>query len=141
MHQPEKSLLRTAFACVALLLALPGHAHAQDQAQDQTQTQTQTQPRTQTQTQVSSDRNVPRATANQQAAEISRGDPARWHREDRSVAERLRTIRKETAAGLQENLGNCRSLPLAERTACVREARATYTLEMAGARTRAASGN
>lgn len=117
MHQPEPTCLRAVVACGALLLAFAAQA------------------------QVSSDRNVPAATANQQAGEIARGDPARWHQEDRSVAERLRTIRKETAAGLQENLGNCRTLPAAERGACVREARATYAQEMAGARARAAAGN
>lgn len=118
MHQPIQLLIRTGAACAALLAALSAQA----------------------QTPVSSDRNVPPATASKQAAEISRGDPARWYQEDRSVAERLRTIRKETAAALQENLGNCRVLPAAERSACVREARATYTQEMAGARARAASG-
>ena len=133
MHQPEQSFLRAAIAGATLLLAFSAQAQAQAQAQTRTQPQTATQ--------VSSDQNVPRATARQQEAEISRGDPARWHQEDRSLAERLRTIRKETAAGLQENLGNCRSWPTAARSACVREARATYTLEMAGARARAASGN
>ncbi len=118
MHQPVHALMRSALACAALLAGLSAQA----------------------QTPVSSDQNVPPATANKQAAEISRGDPARWHQEDRSLAERLRTIRKETAAGLQENLGNCRALPAAERKACVREARATYATEMAGARARAASG-
>jgi hypothetical protein len=56
------------------------------------------------------------------------------------MAARLRTIRKETAAGLQENLGACKSAPAAERSACVKEARAIYQLEMAGAKARAASG-
>jgi hypothetical protein len=121
MHQPVTNPLRALAGATALLLALAAQAQS-------------TAP-------VSSDQNVPPATASKQAAEIARGDPARWHQEDRSVAERLRTIRKETAAGLQENLGNCRALPAAERSACVREARATYQLEMAGARARAASGD
>ena len=93
------------------------------------------------QAQESSDQNVPRATAQKQAAEVSRGGPARWEQPDLSVAERLRTIRKETAAGLQENLGNCRAQPPAERSACVREARDIYRQEMAGARARAMSGS
>lgn len=115
MHQTENKLRRVLFACGALL-ALSAHA------------------------QVSTDANVPPATASKQAAEIARGDPSRWHQEDTSVAARLRTIRKEIAAGLQENLGVCKAGPAAERSACIKEARATYQLEMAGAKTRAASG-
>ena len=93
------------------------------------------------QAQASGDQNIPAATAQKQAAEISRGDPARWHQEDTTPAARLRTIRKEIAAGLQENLGACRALPAPERKACVRDARATFQLEMAGARARAATGS
>jgi hypothetical protein len=117
MHQPEHFIKRAAFACAALAVVLTAQA------------------------QVSTDANVPAATARQQAAEIARGDPARWHQEDATMAARLRTIRKEIAAGLQENLGVCRLEPAAERAACVKEARATYQLEMAGAKARAASGN
>jgi hypothetical protein len=116
MNQPERNLRRALPGAAALVLAVAAQA------------------------QVSSDQNVPAATARQQAAEVSNGGPARWQQEDTTVAERLRTIRKETAAGLQENLGNCRSLPAAERSACVREARTIYQQEMAGARARAASG-
>ncbi len=117
MHQPKHFVKRALLACGALVLA--GLAQGQ----------------------VSTDANVPPATARQQAAEIARGDPARWHQEDTSVAARLRTIRKETAAALQENLGACKSEPASERAACIKEARSTYQLEMAGARARAASGN
>ncbi len=119
MHQPKQFIQRTLFACGAVVLAVSAQA----------------------QTQVSTDANVPPATARQQAAEIARGDPARWHQEDTSVAARLRTIRKETAAALQENLGVCKSAPAADRANCIKEARATYQLEMAGARARAASGD
>jgi hypothetical protein len=86
------------------------------------------------------DQNVPPATAQKQAAEIARGDPPRWHQEDATMAARLKTIRKEIAAGLQENLGACKSQPAAERSACVRDARSIYQQEMAGAKARAASG-
>ena len=116
MHQPEHFVQRVLFACGALVLAISAQA------------------------QVSTDANVPPSTARQQAAEIARGDPARWHQEDNTMAARLRTIRKETAAALQENLGVCRSGPAAERASCIKEARATYQLEMAGAKARAASG-
>ncbi len=115
MHQPKQSVTHVWFAISALVAASA-------------------------QAQVSTDANVPPATARQQAAEIARGDPARWHQEDATMAARLRTIRKEIAAGLQENLGGCKSLPAAERSACVKDARATYQLEMAGAKSRAAAG-
>lgn len=116
MIQPEKTIVRAALACGAMVLAMFAQA------------------------QVTGDQNLPAAVVNQQAAEIARGDPPRWHQEDSTMAARLQTIRKETAAGLQENLGACRSLPAAERPACVKEARAIYQLEMAGARARAMSG-
>lgn len=116
MHQPEFIVKRAIFAIGALALAFSAQA------------------------QVSTDANVPPATARKQAAEIAQGDPARWHRADATVAQRLRTIRKETAAGLQENLGMCKSMAAAERPACVKEARATYQLEMAGAKARASGG-
>lgn len=89
---------------------------------------------------VSSDANVPAATARKQAAEVAKGGPARWSEQDANVQARLRTIRKEAGAGLQENLGNCRKEPASQRSACNREARATYQQEMAGARARAMSG-
>lgn len=116
MNQPEHTILRAALACGVMVLAMVAQA------------------------QVSGDQNLPPAVVAQQAAEIARGDPPRWHQEDSTVAARLQTIRKETAAGLQENLGACRSQPAAERAACIKEARAIYQLEMAGARARAMSG-
>jgi hypothetical protein len=87
---------------------------------------------------VSSDQNVPAETARTQAMEVAAGGPARWNIEDTTMAARLRTIRKETGAALQENLGNCKALPAAERGVCVREARAIYNEEMASAQARAA---
>lgn len=116
MKQPEPCLLRALLVGCALTLSLSAQA------------------------QQSSDQNVPPATASKQAAEIKGGDPSRWYQDDSTPAERLRTIRKETAAALQENLGNCRALPAPERSACVREARNIYRQEMASARTRAMAG-
>ena len=116
MHPSAKPIMKTLFACGAVLLTLSAQA------------------------QVSGDANVPAAAARKQTMEIAKGDPARWEQADSTMAARLRTIRKETAAGLQENLGVCKSAPAAERSACVKEARATYQLEMAGAKARAASG-
>ena len=82
----------------------------------------------------STDANVPPATARQQAREIAHGDPSRWFREDASTAARLRSVQKEIGAGLQEAQGACRKLPAAERDGCVKQARATYQQDMAGAR-------
>lgn len=117
MHHPEHTILRAALACGAVVLAMVAQAQV-----------------------TGGDKNLPAAVVNQQAAEIARGDPPRWHKEDPSVAARLQTIRKETAAGLQENIGNCRNGPAAERASCIKEARAIYQQEMAGARERAMSG-
>lgn len=116
MNHPEHTILRAALACGAVVLAMVAQA------------------------QVSGDQNLPPAVARQQEAEIAKGDPPRWHREDSTVAARLQTIRKETAAGLQENLGACRNGPAAGRAACIKEARAIYQQEMAGARARAMAG-
>lgn len=117
MKQPGQFLKRALPACGMFAVVMTAHS----------------------QVQVSSDANVPPAAARQQAAEIARGGPSRWDQADNTPAERLRTIRKETAAALNENLGVCRSQPAAQRSACVKEARATYQLEMAGAKSRAAS--
>lgn len=91
--------------------------------------------------QTSTDQNVPAATARQQAAEIARGDPARWTREDSTTEARLRTLRKEMGAALQEARGACRALPASERGACNKEAQANYQKDMAGARAQAAAGS
>lgn len=117
MNQPENTLLRAAVACGAMILAMQAQAQV-----------------------TGGDQNLPAAVVQQQAAQIARGDPPRWHVEDTSMAARLQTIRKETAAGLQENLGACRNGPAAERPACIKEARAIYQQEMAGAKARAMSG-
>ncbi|MBC7686019.1 MAG: hypothetical protein H7176_12420 [Bdellovibrionales bacterium] len=119
MHQPATNVILRAALSAACLLCLPSQAQ---------------QP-------ASSDSNVPAATARKQAAEVAAGGPARWQTEDATVQARLRSIRKEAAAGLQENLGNCRAEPAAARAACNREARTIYQQEMAGARARAAAAD
>jgi hypothetical protein len=86
------------------------------------------------QAQTSGDRNVDPATANQQAAELARGDPARWHRPDASSAARLRTLQKEIGAALQEARNACRRSPAPDRAGCLDAARATYQQDMASAR-------
>lgn len=117
MHQPQRSFLGAALALAVALMSLP--------------IQAQTVPKT------SSDLNLPPETLRQQKAELARGDPQRWFAEDASAAARLKTIHKEIAAGLQESLGACKGLPVAERGACARDARAIHRQEMAGARERA----
>lgn len=91
----------------------------------------------QTHTRTGSDALVAPAAAAKQAREIAQGDPARWYREDASSQARLRTLRKEIAAALQEAENACKQAPAAERPACLQEARATYQRDMAQARTRA----
>lgn len=112
MTLPERSTLR-ALACA--VLAFAGAANAQSAPE-------------------STDANVPPATAQKQAREIAQGDPARWFREDTTAAARLRTLQKEIGAGLQESTGACRKMAAGERAGCMKEARATYQQEMAGAR-------
>lgn len=116
MTQPDHLCLRALVGACALLAAL-GAAQAQS-------------------TNDSNDSNVPPATAQKQAREIAHGDPPRWFREDPSMAARLRNLQKEIGAGLQEAQGACRKLPDAERAGCMKEARATYQQDMAGARAR-----
>jgi hypothetical protein len=116
MTQPHLISLRAIAGACALLAAI-GAAHAQT-----------------TQEPTSTDSNVPPATAAKQAREIAQGDPARWFHQNPGMGARLRNLQKEIGAALQESQGACRKMPAAERGACMREARATYQSDMAGAR-------
>jgi hypothetical protein len=80
------------------------------------------------------DRTVDPVAASQQAAEMARGDPARWYREDATSAARLRTAQKEMGAALREAQNACRQGPQAERADCLKAARATWQHDMAAAR-------
>ena len=82
----------------------------------------------------STDANVPAATAQKQAREIAQGDPARWFRQNPGMAARLRNLQKEIGAALQEAQGACRQMAASERGGCMKEARANYQQDMAGAR-------
>lgn len=82
----------------------------------------------------STDAVVAPAAANKQAREIAQGDPARWYREDATRQARLRTLQKEIGAALQEAQNACKKRPAAERSACMKEARATWQQDMAQAR-------
>ena len=125
---PMSNLLVRAVGACALLLSLGAGAQTADTA-----TTAATAPSA-APANESSDANVPPATARRQAAEIARGEPARWSHEDMSMAARLKNRRKEIAAALQESQGVCRSRPREERAACLKQARDTYRQDMAGVR-------
>jgi hypothetical protein len=116
MTQPDRLSLRALVGACALLAAI-GAAQAQT-------------------TNDSTDSNVPPATAQKQAREIAQGDPARWFRDNPGMGARLRNLQKEIGAGLQEAQGACRKMAAGERAGCMKEARATYQQDMAGARAR-----
>ena len=72
--------------------------------------------------------------ARQQAREIAQGDPARWYRDDPSRQARMKTLQKEIGAALQEAQNACKKRPSSERSACMKEARATWQQDMAQAK-------
>ncbi len=118
---PSMTTLLGRAAIGALLLSLGGvHAQTAETAKPVVQ--------------ESTDSNVPPATARKQAAEIARGEPARWSHEDFTMGARLKTMRKEIAAALQESQGACRNGPSELRAACLKQARDTYQQDMAGVR-------
>ena len=80
--------------------------------------------------QTAGDANVSAPAAKQQANEIARGDPARWHQEDVTGAQRMRTRQKEIGAALNEAKNACRQVPAAERQTCLKEAQANWKTEM-----------
>ncbi|MFC0252645.1 hypothetical protein [Massilia consociata] len=80
--------------------------------------------------QTNGDAIVDPAVARQQVREIAQGDPTRWQREDATPEARLRTQRKEIGAALQEARNACRKAPAAERSTCLKEARAIYQRDM-----------
>jgi hypothetical protein len=59
------------------------------------------------------------------------GDPKQWQTEDKTRADHYRTARKEVGAGYQESLNDCKTQPKADRSACMRDAKQTYTSELA----------
>lgn len=66
-----------------------------------------------------------------QQQEIAKGDPARWHREDVTPAQKERTLRKEIGAALAEAKQACAKGPAAERARCLKQAQDTYRHDMA----------
>lgn len=81
--------------------------------------------------QAGTDATVSAPAASKQAREIANGDPARWHQEDVTEAQRKRTRQKEIGAALNEAKNACRQGRAAERPACLKAAQATWQQEMA----------
>ena len=90
--------------------------------------------------QTGGDAMVSPPAAREQAREIARGDPARWHREDATEAQRMRTRQKEIGAALGEAKNACRQGPAAERQTCLKDAQATWKTEMGLLRAEAQAG-
>jgi hypothetical protein len=79
------------------------------------------------------DNAVPPAVANQQKAEIAKGDPSRWYKGDTSYQARLRTLKKEIVAAYDQAKRACTTGPASERAACLKDARSTYEHDLAQA--------
>jgi hypothetical protein len=71
------------------------------------------------------------------ARDVMEKDPARWYAEDKSTQERWQTLVKEAHAGYRENVAQCNSMPAKERSACVKEAKATLKHDLEYAKTAA----
>lgn len=71
------------------------------------------------------------ANAEQQAPA---SDPARWFVEDMTPQQKYQTLKKEAAAGQRESRNNCRSLPKAEVSACMKEANDNFKADMESAK-------
>lgn len=61
-------------------------------------------------------------------------DPAQWSTPDTTPQARYMTAKKEADAAHQAALGECRGLHGAEKTACTKEAQATYAQDLAAAK-------
>ncbi len=85
------------------------------------------------QAQVTGDATTDAATAQRQHAEMAAGTPARWTEGDATDADRMRILRKEIGAALNEALTACRKGEAAARPACIADARKTYRQDMANA--------
>jgi hypothetical protein len=105
----------TAILCGALLASAATLAQAQAQSQ------------------AHDDSTVDKAVKVKQAGEIRSGDPSRWQKEDPSRQARLKTLQKEIGAAYAEAKNACRETASGERSACLKEARATYEQDMKNA--------
>ena len=80
--------------------------------------------------QTAGDATVSEPAAKQQASDIARGDPPRWHQEDVTEAQRMRTRQKEIGAALNEAKNACRQGPASERQTCLKAAQASWKTDM-----------
>jgi hypothetical protein len=80
------------------------------------------------------DSTVPPAVAQKQKQEIRHGDPARWHKADRSMQARLANLHKEINAAFTEAKRACAEQSKSERSSCMADARTAYQSDMANAR-------
>ena len=79
------------------------------------------------------------AVANKQAADLAKGDPARWTIPDTTPKAQLHTLRKEINAALQEALIDYRRHPPSNQRQCIQrqctqQARAIHQQDLANAR-------
>ena len=130
-------LVRGVCGCALGMAALAAQAQAQAEVQPQAQPQAQADSQTPAQAQPgagaptrNTDAVVDPAVARQQAREIAQGDPARWYRDDPTRQAKMKTLSKEIGAALQEAQNACKKRPAAERSACMKEARATWQHDM-----------
>lgn len=124
-------MLRGVCACA---LGLAAMAHAQDGQSGQAATPPAADAA------ETSDKVVDPVVARQQANEIAKGDPKRWYRDDPTRQAKLRTLHKEIGAALKEAQNACKHKPAAERSACMKEAKATWQSDMAQAKAQVDAG-
>jgi len=77
---------------------------------------------------------TPPEVATRQQQELKRGDPPRWFKDNKTTEAQLATLRKEIGAARHEAQAACKSMAGAEKTACMRDAQATYDGDMANLR-------
>ncbi|MBQ5941704.1 MULTISPECIES: hypothetical protein [unclassified Massilia] len=122
-------LVRGVCACALGIAALAAQAQVQEPAKEQAQPQAGAEAAVR-----NTDAAVNPTVARQQAREIAQGDPARWYRDDPTRQAKMKTLQKEIGAALQEAQNACKKRPAAERSACMKEARATWQQDMAQAK-------
>lgn len=67
------------------------------------------------------------------------GDPARWYQEDLTPQARFQTSKKEAEAAYKEATIECKQLELANRSKCMRDARAQMTHDLESAKNKAST--
>ena len=76
------------------------------------------------------------ATQSALAVKVSEpgADPARWYVEDTTPQAKYQTMKKEVEAAYKEATTECKAVPTADRSACMKQARAIYQADMASAK-------